>query len=423
MTRRTLFFVFIFRKLVIVFFAFFNAILFWLPVDASAIPASSDIPVSQESIIRSNNLAFNKLVFNLNSGSLVHSVSGDQIYVSERASSLVTKYKLVEKRLIFQSSIQIAHSPDGILILDLHSADSNNLYISYVDEDVRGEMCGRTKIALIKNFNSSKVIYESTPCLSGVGSWSEVAGRMTSDGKSLFITGGNILTELYRNRFPRAGLCCNLPKSYQATMRTSNLYGKVLRINLKTLKAEAFASGFRGPQGLAWDQFRSRLWETEHGPQGGDELNHISKGKNYGWPFVSLGLPYFPEDAELSGLPKKPIYLDHTGYQAPVFYWSPSIAPSQLVVIGKDSPFFKSFPNDLVVSTLKDQSLIRISMTKSGVVQSTERIEIGQRIRDFSSSLVGLVLSTDYGDIIVLTPNIDTDLYGPYPPVGKRPGD
>ena len=138
---------------------------------------------------------------------------------------------------------------------------------------------------------------------------------------------------------------------------------------------------------------------------------------------MSLGLPYFPEDADMSGLPKKPIYLDHTGYQAPAFYWSPSIAPSQLIVIGKDSPFFKSFPNNLVVSTLKDQSLIRISMTRSGVVQSTERIEIGHRIRDISSSLVGLVLSTDYGDLIVLTPNIDTDLYGPYPPVGKRPGD
>ena len=62
-------------------------------------------------------------------------------------------------------------------------------------------------------------------------------------------------------------------------------------------------------------------------------------------------------------------------------------------------------------------------MTKSGVVESTERIEIGDRIRDLSSSSVGLVLSTDSGDLIVLTPDFGIDLVGPYPPVGKRPGD
>jgi glucose/arabinose dehydrogenase len=264
------------------------------------------------------------------------------------------------------------------------------------------------------------VIYKSTPCLSGFGALSEIAGRMTSDGKLLFMTGGNIFTDLYRNQFPRGGLCCDLPKSYEKTMRTSNLYGKIVSVNLENLKVETFASGFRGPQGLAWDQYRGWLWETEHGPQGGDELNHISKGNDYGWPFVTFGLPYTPEFAVLSGLPKQPIYGNHTGYTAPVFYWSPSIGPSQLIIFEKNSPFFKSFPNDLVVSTLKDKSLIKISMTKSGAVQSTERIEIGARIRDLSSTSVGLVLSTDHGDLIVLAPNFDVDLIGPYPAVGER---
>jgi glucose/arabinose dehydrogenase len=406
------------RKLAL---AYLFVILVWTPAIALAEISDSVISAEEESIIRTNNLAINQLVFKIGSGSLVHSLVGNQIFVSERLSPIVKLFKLSGKDLILESQIQIIHELDKILILDIHSADKDNLYISYVDYSDSVGSCGVTKIVHLKKFKSQKVIFRSTPCLSGVGAWSEVAGRITSDGKSLFVTGGNILTDLYRNRFPRPGLCCNLPKSYQATMRTSNLYGNVLRINLKTLRAETFASGFRGPQGLAWDQFRSRLWETEHGPQGGDELNHISKGKNYGWPFVSLGLPYSPEDADMSGLPKKPTYLDHTGYQPPVFYWSPSIAPSQLIVIGKDSPFFKSFPNDLVVSTLKDQSLIRISMTKGGAVQSTERIEIGDRIRDLSSSSVGLVLSTDYGDLIVLSPNFDVGLVGPYPPVGDRP--
>ena len=403
---------------------FLLVIPFLFPASASATPPmSSDIPVSEESTIRFNNLALNKLTFNLTTGLLVHSLHGDQINVSERGSEFITQYKLVQKNLVFRSKTQIVHSLDKMLILDLHSTDSNNLYISYVDYSDQVGSCGKTKITHIKNFKTQKVIYESTPCLSGVGAWSEVAGRMTSDGKSLYITGGNILTDLYRNQFPRPGLCCNLPKSYEKLMRSSDLYGKIVRINLNTLKAETFANGFRGPQGLAWDQFRARLWETEHGPQGGDELNHISQGKDYGWPFVTLGLPYFPENADLQGLPKKTIYGGHTGYTAPVFYWSPSIAPSQLTIIGKSSPFYLSFPNDLIVSTLKDKSLIRIRMTKSGVIESTERIEIGDRIRDLSSSSVGLVLSTDSGDLIVLTPDFGIDLVGPYPPVGKRPGD
>lgn len=390
------------------------------PAGASATtPQSSDISASEESTIRTNNLALNKLTFNLSNGILVQSLHGNQINVSERLSGFVSQYLLVEKKLVFMSKMQIVHSLDKMLILDLHSTDSNNLYISYVDYSDRAGSCGKTKITHIKNFKTQKVIYESTPCLSGVGAWSEVAGRMTSDGNSLYITGGNIFTDLYRNRFPRPGLCCNLPKLYEELMRSSNLYGKILRISLTTFKAETFASGFRGPQGLAWDQFRSRLWETEHGPQGGDELNHISAGKDYGWPFVTFGLPYSPADADQQGLPKKTIYGSHTGYTPPVFYWSPSIAPSQLIIIQKNSPFYSSFPNDLIVSTLKDKSLIRIRMTKSGVVESTERIEIGDRIRDLSSSSVGLVLSTDYGDLIVLTPDFDVALVGPYPPVGQ----
>ena len=382
----------------------------------------SSISASEESIIRTNDIAINKLVFKIGSGSLVQSVFGNQLFVSERLSGIVKLFKLSGKELILESSVQLIHELDKILILDIHSASLDDLYISYVDYSDSIGSCGTTKITHLKKFKSQKVIYKSTPCLSGVGAWKEIAGRMTSDGKLLFMTGGNILTDIYRNQFPRGGgLCCDLPKSYEETMRTSNLYGKIVSVNLENLKAETFASGFRGPQCLAWDQYRGRLWETEHGPQGGDELNHISKGKDYGWPFVSLGLPYTPEFDVPSGLPKQPIYGNHTGYTAPVFYWSPSIAPSQLIIFEKNSPFFKSFPNDLVVSTLKDKSLIKISMTKSGAVQSTERIEIGDRIRDLSSSSVGLVLSTDFGELIVLTPNFDVDLVGPYPPVGVRP--
>ena len=408
------------RKLAL---ASFFAILVWTPANGYAEISDSVISASEESIIRTNNLAINKLVFKIGSGSLVHSLFGNQIFVSERLSGIVKLFKLSGKELILESQVQIIHELDKILILDIHSADLDNLYISYFDYSDSVGSCGTTKITHLKKFKSQKVIYKSTPCLSGVVTWTEIAGRMTSDGKSLFMTGGNIFTDLYRNQFPKAGLCCNLPKSYEKTMRTSNLYGKIISVNLKNLKAETFASGFRAPQGLAWDEYRGRLWETEHGPQGGDELNHISKGKDYGWPFVTFGLPYLPEFADQSGLPKQPIYGNHTGYTAPVFYWSPSIAPSQLIIFEKNSPFFKYFPNALVVSTLKDKSLIKILMTKSGAVQSTERIEIGARIRDLSSTSVGLVLSTDYGDLIVLSPNFDVDLVAPEPLAGERPGE
>lgn len=393
-----------------------SGLLFGHPT-AYADPPSSDVPISKEVYLRTNNLGFSARFFDLTSGSLVSSLAGKTLYVADRASSSISRYEISESKLVYLSKILIPHKFKSVFILDLHSRDSSNLYVSFVDYSDSIGSCGTTKIGHIKNFQFQSVIYEATPCLSGVGAWSEVGGRMTSDGSSLYVTGGNIFTDLYKNQFPRPGLCCNLPKSFEETWKTSKLYGKILRIDFKTLSADTFAIGFRGPQGLAWDKSRNQLWETEHGPQGGDELNRIYAGKNYGWPFVTYGIPYKPDFVGASGYSKEPRYGKHAGYTEPIFYWSPSIAPSQLIVVEQDSPFYGSFGNDLIISTLKDKSLIKVSLSKIGTVISVERIDIDSRIRDLSSSSAGIVMTTDDGRVIILSPDSKAPLIGPYPPV------
>jgi hypothetical protein len=379
--------------------------------------AKNDLKPAKEVTLRSNSVGIDALVYKVDSKPLVHGQIKDLLIVSERESGKIQFFKIIGKTLSFQSEVKIRQDLDKILILDIYSSDTSRTYVSYVDYSESRGSCGVTKISVIDNLKSQRLLFKSQPCLSGVGAWSEVAGRMTGNGNFLFMTGGNIFLDLYKNKYPRPGLCCEIPGDYQKAMNSTNLYGKVVQVNLKTLQSKIFASGFRGPQGIAWDKYRNLLWETEHGPQGGDELNSILKDKDYGWPFVTYGIPYNPSDDNGSqGLPKKTLYGTHQGYTEPNFYWTPSVAPSQLAIIAKDSPFFRVFPNNLIISTLKDKSLISMSLTRKGSVKSTERIEVNARIRDIESSTIGLTVSTDSGEIVILYPNYKVDLVGPYPP-------
>ena len=137
--------------------------------------------------------------------------------------------------------------------------------------------------------------------------------------------------------------------------------------------------------------------ESEHGPQGGDELNILKKGKHYGWPFVSLGTHYGTQQ-----WPLNPIQGRHDGYEHPIHAWVPSVATSNLLEI-KDTP--NEWKGDLLLGTLKDQALYRLRMVDNKVVY-TEKIVIGERIRDLIQRDNGtIVLWCDSARIIELELN------------------
>ncbi|HEY3815074.1 MAG TPA: PQQ-dependent sugar dehydrogenase [Caulobacteraceae bacterium] len=159
--------------------------------------------------------------------------------------------------------------------------------------------------------------------------------------------------------------------------------------------AETWTSGHRTPYGLAFAP-DGRLWEVEHGPRGGDELNLIEPGKNYGWPLVSYAVNY-------NGVPI-PSPDTRPDLQKPVLYWTPVIAPGNLMFYhGK---MFPQWDGSAFVSGLATQSLSRI-VIKGASAASAERWKMGHRIRDVEEAPDGalwVIADEQSGGLFRLTP-------------------
>ncbi len=169
-------------------------------------------------------------------------------------------------------------------------------------------------------------------------------------------------------------------------------------INNKRAKAEIWSYGHRNPQGLAWDNDHKRLWEIEHGPRGGDEINLIKKGQNYGWPVISYGQEYWGPVAVGESTHKE-------GMQQPVKYYVPSIAPGSLLYYDGDA--FPNWKGNLFAGALKLQHLNRIVLDKAGRPIAEERLleDLGERIRALIQGPQGWIyFSTDSGKIMVIKP-------------------
>jgi cytochrome c2 len=180
---------------------------------------------------------------------------------------------------------------------------------------------------------------------------------------------------------------------------SNTTFGKVIEINLHINNWSQHSKGHRNQEKLTFGR-DGRLVFTEYGPHGGDELNIISKGGDYGWPNVTLGTEYnsYEWDSETS------LVGTHVGYKAPLFAWVPSIAPTQLIEVSNFNP---RWDGDLLVGTLKASSLYRLRLESNRVLYE-ERIWIGQRIRDLTQTSDGtIVLWTDDTQLLFLT--VDKD--------------
>ncbi len=164
-------------------------------------------------------------------------------------------------------------------------------------------------------------------------------------------------------------------------------------VNDKNIKPQIWSYGHRNPQGMAWDNKNKRLWSIEHGPRGGDEINLIQKGKNYGWPIISYGKEYWNPFAVGEGTHKK-------GMQQPVKVYTPSIAPSSLLFYtGKQFPRWQG---NLFTGALKLTHLNRVVIDKAGNAVKEERLltNLNERIRAVIQSPAGeIIFSTDSGKI------------------------
>ena len=157
------------------------------------------------------------------------------------------------------------------------------------------------------------------------------------------------------------------------------------------VRPEIYALGIRDAEGLTFDPATGVLWETEHGPRGGDELNVIRPGKNYGYPIISYGREYSGESIN-NGLTAKP------GLEQPVYFWTPDIAPSGLLVYRGD--MFPQWKGDLFIGALATQRLVRLQMRNAHVAAEESLLgERCQRIRDVRQGPEGAIyLLTDEDD-------------------------
>jgi glucose/arabinose dehydrogenase len=188
---------------------------------------------------------------------------------------------------------------------------------------------------------------------------------------------------------------------------TSDL-GKIIRLNddgtvphdnpfigEASVRPEIYTWGHRNPQGLVFDTQRGVLFETEHGPRGGDELNVIVARRNYGWPVITYGMDY-------SGAYVSP-YTQRPGLEQPVIYWTPSIAPSGLAMYRGER--FPAWKGDLFAGALSFRHLRRIHLDEHGNVVDQQQLlnDLRWRIRDVRAPPDGyLYVCTDEDDGRVL---------------------
>lgn len=260
-------------------------------------------------------------------------------------------------------------------------ATSGTVYLTWVEagpRDTRGAVLGRGHLTLgdQPRLEDFAVIWRQQPKVTGRGHFSHRIA-FSPDGKYLFLTSGE------RQKFAPA-------------QDLSNDLGKVLRLNLDGTPAagnpfadrgglarEIWSYGHRNLLGIKFDA-AGRLWELEHGPAGGDELNLIEPGRNYGWPLVSNGDNY-------DGTPI-PRHATRPDLAAPAISWNPVIGPGDFIIYR--GALFPGWNGEAVIAGLVSRGLVRVALDR-GTAREVQRIDFGTRLRE--------VVEREDGTIWVLT--------------------
>lgn len=157
--------------------------------------------------------------------------------------------------------------------------------------------------------------------------------------------------------------------------------------------AEFWTTGHRNPLGIATDS-QGSIWSSEMGPEGGDELNLIEAGANYGWPEVSMGVHYSGEDI--------PDHSDDDEFEPPKAHWEPAISPANLLIYQGD--LFAGWQDSALLGGLSGQNLVRVELDGDSA-EPADEWDMGDRIREVAEAPDGAIwIATDSGDLIELRP-------------------
>jgi glucose/arabinose dehydrogenase len=285
------------------------------------------------------------------------------------------------------------------IILDPDFETNHIIYFSFaeadeVDEDKVSTAVARAKFiedagtARIENLD---IIFRQTPKVEG---WGHFGSRLVIDDEGyLFIT----LGERFNYRERAQDLDTTLGKIVRIN-RDGSIPADNPFVGQANIRPEIWTFGHRNVQGAALHPETRQLWAHEHGARGGDELNVIQKGHNYGWPVITLGRDYsFAKIGE--GTHKE-------GMDQPLYYWDPSIAPSGMTFITKD--LFPGWKGDILIGSLAHKRLVRLRMKGEKVVEEIHLLGLRKtRVRDVREGPDGTIyVLTDEEDgaVLKLTP-------------------
>jgi glucose/arabinose dehydrogenase len=264
----------------------------------------------------------------------------------------------------------------GDVVLHPRFAENGFVYLSYAEPGAGGQSgaaVARAKLDPDKpRLSGLEIIWRQQPKANGKGHFGH---RMAfgPDGL-LYITSGD-------------------RQLMKPAQQMNNNLGKIIRLNDDGSVPEGnpfqddgrlaktfWTVGQRNPLGMSFDA-QGRLWSHEMGPAGGDELNLIQPGRNYGWPVVSDGSHY-------NGTPI-PDHSERPEFEAPKVSWSPVIAPAGLVIYSGD--LFADWRGDALIGGLRAQGLVRVKLVDSGPMSETERFDFGARIREVEQAPDGSI--------------------------------
>lgn len=265
--------------------------------------------------------------------------------------------------------------------LDPDYPDNRWLYLSYAHGDVEANNTRLIRARLVGDeLRDVEVLFTAQPLKAGAAHYGGRIAFLADKTLVLTLGDGFDWREQAQNPSNHLGKIVRLNRD-GSVPRDNPLLGQ------EDAAPEIYSLGHRNVQGIVFDIENGRLYSHEHGPRGGDELNLIQPGQNYGWPLATFGIDY-------TGARISP-YTELPGLVAPLLHWTPSVAPSSLTLYR--GALFPEWQGDLFASTLAERSVRRIRV-RDGMLAGEEVLfeELGERLRDVRSGPDGaLYLLTD----------------------------
>tara|TARA_Y200000002_G_C22672849_1_gene660825 strand:- start:1441 stop:2529 length:1089 start_codon:yes stop_codon:yes gene_type:complete len=319
-------------------------------------------------------------------------ISENELLITERSGELIYFKDSIKKIIKGLPKIYVK-GQGGLLDIELHPNYKENgwIYISYssFNDEKKGANTAIMRFR-IKNFQiiDEEIIYQANPFTKSPNHWGSRI-EFDNDGYLYFSIG---------DRFNRDENPQNVDIDGGKIYRIHD-DGKIPNdnpfIENSNSKKAIFTYGHRNPQGMVKHPNTGEIWIHEHGPKGGDEINIIKKGENYGWPRVTFGKNYngtkITNDTTLPGL------------KDPLFYWVPSIAPSGMTFV--TSKVYPDWKGNLLVGSLSFQYLERVVLKNEKVIKREKLLEDIGRVRNVKQGPDGYVyVAIDGKGIIKLIP-------------------